>query len=1207
MKRIIRKLSFLLLIGVASSAQAANRCAPSAVPSGGCTATYASLQAAIDAAAAGDTVYLHANQTYTGQITLRNKGVLTSYITITSDTAPSNMPAPNVRLIGTTYAGFMPKIVSAGSGDSSVITENGANHYKFQWVHFPAVPYGFNNMVYLGGNGGFGLNFEVDEPTDFIFDQCFFQGDVVAGQRTALQPNAKNVTITNNDFRQIAAVGQDSQCIAASNAFGPIDIENNYLECSTENVIFGGSDPSLRTYMHATGTPTTTSASVTTYEAGHTLAELKIGQLLAFQIGTDSGGHPIVEFSTLTSITGTGASGSLVFTPALSAPPVVPGDIRGGVVVKGVTIKRNYFTKNINWINGVMPAPTMTSATAATGTGSLAAGTWCYKAAAFSANGYVHNTVNGPVSTTEACATLSATGQVTVVLSSVPGATSYRIWRGTDVASENQFADSTTTTFVDDGTKTFTGGTFNSATFWQIKNLIEMKAAQSVLIDSNIFDTAWRGSDIGFSFAWFKSVNQDGNGWWIQSKDITVTRNLIRHVFGLFLINGREAAAGNGSFVRPPPLTNFTFQNNLAVDVGNTQMAQGSSQYTTQVNDAVNVLIDHNTMDHLNNAGFIAFVTPNQNNGFTFTNNMVRRGSYGIHGDGLGEGTNSLQTDAPGYVFTGNDIAGASSSVYPSGNFFDSTSTWQGQFTSWASDGSGDYHIRAAATMHNAGTDGKDVGADVTAVLAAVAGVDTGATSSLSITTASLSAGVRTVAYTQTLVATGGSTPYTWSVTSGTLPTGLSLVSSTGVISGTPTVAGTYNFTITATDASSNTALQAYTVVINQPVTITTTSPLPQATITQPYTQAIAYTGGVAPISCSISAGTLNAGLSLGTSTCTITGVPTTLGAATFTVRVAGSLGSVATQAYTLSVAQEVLPPGRPTVTGPIPVEAAVFRRPVAPTTADKVAVGDFWQDTSVNPPQTKVAISSTPTFAPLSFGTDGSALTNLNASQLTSGTISATVFPAALNISSSITTATANFTTANITAVADFSELPCTTISASGHTRLCMDNSDHTLRMSQNGSPYTVIGGGAGGSTGGAASSLINSSGTADVVFTDEATDPYGMGDDTTKTTTLTYRSLQGARRQMFRLHDSNSSTGYVFGIGLSNDTGATWIWPMRVQQSGQFHVKQFMMDTEAAGTCDATNRGRWHYTAGATGVKDQVEVCTKDASDVYAWRVIY
>src|SRR6202035_5208543 len=70
------------------------------------------------------------------------------------------------------------------------------------------------------------------------------------------------------------------------------------------------------------------------------------------------------------------------------------------------------------------------------------------------------------------------------------------------------------------------------------------------------------------------------------------------------------------------------------------------------------------------------------------------------------------------------------------------------------------------------------------------------------------------VPYTDTLTATGGTTPYTWSVSAGTLPAGITLNASTGVLAGTPTVAGTFSFTVTVTDSGSQTATKATSITI---------------------------------------------------------------------------------------------------------------------------------------------------------------------------------------------------------------------------------------------------------------------------------------------------------------------------------------------------------------------------------------------------------
>jgi FtsP/CotA-like multicopper oxidase with cupredoxin domain len=88
----------------------------------------------------------------------------------------------------------------------------------------------------------------------------------------------------------------------------------------------------------------------------------------------------------------------------------------------------------------------------------------------------------------------------------------------------------------------------------------------------------------------------------------------------------------------------------------------------------------------------------------------------------------------------------------------------------------------------------------------------------VAISTASpLPNGTRAVGYSVTFAATGGNTPYRWSLSAGTLPTGLTL-STGGVLSGTPTVSGTYNFTVRVTDSTTGTAgtaTKAFSLRIN--------------------------------------------------------------------------------------------------------------------------------------------------------------------------------------------------------------------------------------------------------------------------------------------------------------------------------------------------------------------------------------------------------
>ena len=160
---------------------------------------------------------------------------------------------------------------------------------------------------------------------------------------------------------------------------------------------------------------------------------------------------------------------------------------------------------------------------------------------------------------------------------------------------------------------------------------------------------------------------------------------------------------------------------------------------------------------------------------------------------------------------------------------------------------------------------------------------------SLGIITTSLPAGEVGVAYSASLSASGGTAPYSWSITAGALAAGLSL-SAGGTISGTPTATSGAPVTFKVQDSSAPALSQsaALPMTVNAALVVTTTT-LPNAQVGKSYNATLAATGGTPPLSWSLAAGTLPAGLGLSTSG-TISGTPTAaVNAAALTFAVADS------------------------------------------------------------------------------------------------------------------------------------------------------------------------------------------------------------------------------------------------------------------------------------------------------------------------------
>ena len=207
---------------------------------------------------------------------------------------------------------------------------------------------------------------------------------------------------------------------------------------------------------------------------------------------------------------------------------------------------------------------------------------------------------------------------------------------------------------------------------------------------------------------------------------------------------------------------------------------------------------------------------------------------------------------------------------------------------------------------------------------------DSGAATSLSATSASLGLTVNaapaitftgsmpaTATYQSTspyvgfATATGGAGALTYSLAGGSLPNGLSLLSSSnGEITGTPTAVGTFNFTMKAADAFGDSATQAYTVVVSYPaLNITTGATLPTGYAGAAYSQALAATGGSgAGYTWTVTGGAASlaaANLSL-SSAGVLSGTPAATSSPSFTVKVTDSASNTASATLNLTIAAGV-------------------------------------------------------------------------------------------------------------------------------------------------------------------------------------------------------------------------------------------------------------------------------------------------------------
>ena len=159
------------------------------------------------------------------------------------------------------------------------------------------------------------------------------------------------------------------------------------------------------------------------------------------------------------------------------------------------------------------------------------------------------------------------------------------------------------------------------------------------------------------------------------------------------------------------------------------------------------------------------------------------------------------------------------------------------------------------------------------------------------------------IAYNQTLATGGGAPPYTWSITAGALPGGLSLNGSDGVISGTPVASGSAGFTVQVTDTNGISSETAFSLTVYSQGTpiIATASPLATGTLGVAYSQTLTASGGATPYTWTVFSGAVTPGLALSNAG-VLSGTPTATGSFGFTVQVIGSDGLDSTTPFSMFV-----------------------------------------------------------------------------------------------------------------------------------------------------------------------------------------------------------------------------------------------------------------------------------------------------------------
>jgi Carbohydrate binding module (family 6) len=620
------RIVFFSLLG----SMLAARPAPAAtltVCAAGCT--YTDFQQALDDAQSGDTILLRAGETFIGNFVLPVKSG-TAPILVRSDASDGVLPSPDTRLIpfgypdGNTDRSVLARLRGVGGiwKTTPVLqAAQGAHDYRLQFLDIDGVAQeGWETLLELGNNSDDQTTLGA-VPYSIVLDRMFVHGHPTKGQKRCISLNGRYLDVLNSYVTSCASFALEAQAIAGFNGPGPIRIVNNYLEATTENVMFGGADPKI--------------------------------------------------------------------------PGLVPSDIE---------IRRNSFAKQPAWRNPILEPPSAPSTQVVAGAGGLGPSSYYFTVVALvESEGDIGLSAQSPAA---AVWVGSSSAAVNLSWSAVDGADRYRVYCGSYPGGQDRYIETTdsTTSVTYRGWNEQWSTPPSSGTRWNVKNLLELKNAQRVTIDGNIFEHVWAANQTGYAIL-FTPRNTDGGAPWTVVRDVTFSNNILRHAAAGVSILGEDDIRGSQR------TSGITIRNNLVYDLSSGW--GGSSHFVLMTRSPIGVKIDHNSVFH---DGMVTIVDDGLVWGFEFTNNVAPHNDYGIFGSGAGSGYGAISAYFPDGVVVRNALGGGPASLYPPDNFFPDIGTFWAQFVNPAAS---DYGLVSGSLFAGRGTDGKNLGVDFDALNAA--------------------------------------------------------------------------------------------------------------------------------------------------------------------------------------------------------------------------------------------------------------------------------------------------------------------------------------------------------------------------------------------------------------------------------------------------------------------------------------------------------